>query len=90
MSGLEIAAAVFSIIGGIATATKMITDLRKLYLEKKKGRSGAGQTVSETIEQRLDRLEEQLRISELALEQEARELSRLNWGRYGKSLVQGV
>lgn len=88
MSGLEIAAAVFGIIGGIASATKMIANLRKLYLEKKNGRSSAARTISGTIEQRLNRLEEQLRISELALEQEAQELSRLNWGRYGKSLVQ--
>ena len=72
MSGLEIAAAVFGIIGGIASATKMITDLRELYLEKKKGRSCAARTVSGTIEQ--------LRISELALEQEAQELSRLKLG----------
>jgi hypothetical protein len=90
MSGLEIAAAVFGIIGGIASATKMIKDLREMYLKRKNGRSSAARTLSETIEQRLDRLEEQLRISELALEQEAQEISRLNWGRYGKSSVQAV
>jgi hypothetical protein len=90
MSGLEIAAAVFGIIGGIASATKMIKDLRELYLKRKNGRSSAARTISETIEQRLDRLEEQLRISELALEQEAQEVSRLNWGRHGKSSVQAV
>ena len=88
MTGLEIAAAIFGIIGGIASATKAIKDLRQLYLKRKNGTSSAARAISETIEQRLDRLEEQLRISELALEQQAHEISRLNRGGYGKSSAQ--
>jgi hypothetical protein len=87
MTGLEIAAAVFGIIGGIASATKAIKDLRQLYLKRKSGTSSAARAISETMEQRLDRLEEQLKISELALEQQAHEISRLNRGGYGKSSV---
>ena len=68
MSGLEIAAAVFGIIGGIATTTKITSSLRKRYVEKKKGKNNSAQSVSETIEQGLERLEKQLRNSELALQ----------------------
>jgi hypothetical protein len=68
MSGLEIAAAVFSIIGGIATTTKIASKLRKQYVDKKKDKSNSAQFVSGTIEQRLEQLEKQLRNSELALQ----------------------
>jgi hypothetical protein len=68
MSGFEIAAAVFSIIGGIATTTNVASKLRKRYVDKKKDKSNSAQSVSETIEQRLERLEKQLRNSELALQ----------------------
>jgi Na+/glutamate symporter len=68
MSGLEIAAAVFGIIGGIATTTKIVSKLRKQYVDKKKDKNNSAQSVSETIEQRLERLEKQLRNSELALQ----------------------
>lgn len=68
MSGLEIAAAVFGIIGGIASTARVASSLRKRYVDKKKGKTNSAQSVSETIEQRLERLEKQLRSSELALQ----------------------
>jgi hypothetical protein len=78
MSGLEVAAAVFGIIGGIATATKMASDLRELYVKKKKGKGGAAKSISETIEQRLGRLERQLSASETALQEYRRLNARLS------------
>ena len=68
MTGFEIAAAVFGIIGAIATTTKIASDVRKRYVDKKKGKNNSARSVSETIEQRLERLEKQLRSSELALQ----------------------
>ena len=70
MSGLEVAAAVFGIVGGIASAYKLIADLRKQYeKKKKKGKSSAARTASATIEQRLKRVEDHLRSSEPVLVQ---------------------
>ena len=51
MSGLEIAAAVFGIIGGIASTARVASSLRKRYVDKKKGKTNSTQSVSETIEQ---------------------------------------
>jgi hypothetical protein len=68
MSGLEIAAAVFGIIGGIASTLRVASDLRKRYANKKKGKSNSAQSVSEAIAQRLERVENQLRSSELTLQ----------------------
>ena len=67
MSGLKIAAAVFGIIGGIASATKLASGLRKTYRKKKNGKSSAAQSVSAKLERRLAWLEERLRLSEAAL-----------------------
>jgi hypothetical protein len=83
MAGLEVAAAVFGIIGGIATATKIASNLQKRYAEKKKGKSCATKSTSETIEQRLRRLEKQLSASETALQDYRRLDARLS----GKSIL---
>jgi hypothetical protein len=68
MSGLEVAAAVFGIIAGIGSATKMAKDLRTLFVERKRGKDSAARAASETIEQRLERLEKRLKASEAALQ----------------------
>jgi uncharacterized protein involved in exopolysaccharide biosynthesis len=78
MSGLEVAAAVFGIIGGIASTIKMASDLREMHGKKEKGNDGAANSISGSIEKRLERLEKQLSASETALQQYRRLNARLN------------
>lgn len=68
MSGLEVAAAIFGIIGGIASAYKMVRELRKHHRKGKKNiNARADRELSERIEQRLKRIENQLKVSQSRL-----------------------
>jgi hypothetical protein len=68
MSGIEVAAAIFGIIGGVASAYKMVRELRKRYEKRKKDKNTkADREVSERIEQRLKHIEKQLKVSEAKL-----------------------
>ncbi len=74
MTGVAEVAAIFGIIAGVGSTVRLAIDLRKTYEKRKKGKSLAIQAASSTIEQRLKRLEDQLRPSEPALDQEYRRL----------------
>lgn len=86
MTGIAEVAAIFGIIAGVGSAVRLVIDLRKTYEKRKKGKSRAIQAASSTIEQRLKRLEDQLRSSEPALKQEYTRLGLRPEGRFGNGL----
>jgi hypothetical protein len=68
MSGLEVAAAIFGIIRGVASAYKMAVELGKRHEKSKRGETAkAEREVSKNIEQLLKRIEKQLKVSEARL-----------------------
>jgi hypothetical protein len=68
MSSIEVAAAIFGIIGGVASAYKLARELGKRYQKRKKDKNAKeNREVSERIEQRLKHIENQLKVSEAQL-----------------------